>query len=664
MGIKSKTFIVSLRVSSLLVVALTLPVLTTSLAWSAGEGWCGRAAGSAGVRPTASDALILARAAVGLSPCPRCLCDVDGDEKVVGTDALRVMRKAVNLPETLTCDPTITDTEGGSTISCTACTQTAIRNVLTSLPNGKRVTEVTSVAFMCDTPVQLTDDIWGQPGALGCPQVTANDVMIQTGAVFELSPKCSERCLSKCTGPNPDLLLNKDCTRNTDCSEGSCSMLAAFQSCTQTGGCPDIGTAIGQFCNTGANPPRCESKCRSATGNPGPLLDRTCHDNASCSAGDTCEGLPNETACSTDNDCPNISAKFPGKRCSQQVCPGIDANATRFLELMGSNITLANMTVRGFFEGVHVAGSNNTIHGVTFDRECDDAVSHVGSGKGNEVHSSTIMSGCDKCVQDEGTASISSLCKLENIVDDNSDRSCYHMSYVNVDFDGCETAVRWVEGGTFLMRDSTVHRTYGLFDPDFVGRIGSGTNDPKTHARLQGNTFRDTSGGLILGGGNPNNLAVMDMNTFEDNNKRGALLIKEAKGIFRRNVFHDNGGATETGNNSFRHYGGVAVSGELVDDPTAELGDVSSGGSTDCNDPTPEGCNSFCLNTGSPNNARNVPATWTGGLMQVHNGRSTMLKAENNYWANDSASAVIGPGMTPGDISPQLSTDPNGSNCP
>ncbi len=57
-----------------------------------------------GADPTASDALFVLRAAVGLDTCaPVCVCDVDMSGAATATDALAVLKAAVGLNVTLDC---------------------------------------------------------------------------------------------------------------------------------------------------------------------------------------------------------------------------------------------------------------------------------------------------------------------------------------------------------------------------------------------------------------------------------------------------------------------------------------------------------------------------------------------------------------------------------
>jgi hypothetical protein len=63
----------------------------------------GRAANADQV--TASDALFILGAAVGIQTCELCVCDADGSGGVAATDALVTLRAAVGQPVSLDCPP-------------------------------------------------------------------------------------------------------------------------------------------------------------------------------------------------------------------------------------------------------------------------------------------------------------------------------------------------------------------------------------------------------------------------------------------------------------------------------------------------------------------------------------------------------------------------------
>ena len=65
----------------------------------------GAAAGTRSSIVTASDALFVLSAGVGLQSCELCLCDVNGSGSITATDALATLNLAVGLPADLSCPP-------------------------------------------------------------------------------------------------------------------------------------------------------------------------------------------------------------------------------------------------------------------------------------------------------------------------------------------------------------------------------------------------------------------------------------------------------------------------------------------------------------------------------------------------------------------------------
>jgi len=85
-------------------------VTPASAAHDVAEGAeCGRPA-SAGTEPSASDALYVLLAGVGIETCPSCICDVDDSSAVTATDATDA------ITDLLAADPhdlLVLETEGG-----------------------------------------------------------------------------------------------------------------------------------------------------------------------------------------------------------------------------------------------------------------------------------------------------------------------------------------------------------------------------------------------------------------------------------------------------------------------------------------------------------------------------------------------------------------------
>ena len=66
------------------------------------RGSCGDAAAEFGA-VTATDAIYILRAAIGLGTCDACVCDVDDTGAITTTDALRTLQHAVGLDIPLQC---------------------------------------------------------------------------------------------------------------------------------------------------------------------------------------------------------------------------------------------------------------------------------------------------------------------------------------------------------------------------------------------------------------------------------------------------------------------------------------------------------------------------------------------------------------------------------
>jgi hypothetical protein len=64
---------------------------------------CAQPTGSTGVRPNASDALFILRAAVALATCDARVCDADGNGSIRASDALLALNAAVGRPVVLAC---------------------------------------------------------------------------------------------------------------------------------------------------------------------------------------------------------------------------------------------------------------------------------------------------------------------------------------------------------------------------------------------------------------------------------------------------------------------------------------------------------------------------------------------------------------------------------
>lgn len=80
----------------------TLPETTTTTLVASGD--CGFPS-SNGTKPTATDALFALKAAVGVTSCDVCICDINDSGSVGASDALGILRAAVGVATSLDCPP-------------------------------------------------------------------------------------------------------------------------------------------------------------------------------------------------------------------------------------------------------------------------------------------------------------------------------------------------------------------------------------------------------------------------------------------------------------------------------------------------------------------------------------------------------------------------------
>lgn len=106
-------------------------VLSFSSPAAAALGDCAQPS-SSGATPTATDALFILNAAVGLAMCEACVCDVDGSRSITAPDALRALQIAVGTELSLDCPPC----GGGptSTVSTSTSSTTSTTSTSTTLP--------------------------------------------------------------------------------------------------------------------------------------------------------------------------------------------------------------------------------------------------------------------------------------------------------------------------------------------------------------------------------------------------------------------------------------------------------------------------------------------------------------------------------------------------
>ncbi len=158
-------------------VALTL--LLGVAAAEAARGDCGQPA-TDGANPTATDALVILRVAVGLDECEICICDANDSGDTTATDALLVLRKAVSAPVELVCsscgggpvDITRLDTDELEVVAVTAAAgaQIQLAGATLTIPPGAlpEDAEIALVSVPVDSiDIPSGDGAWGGQVPIG-----------------------------------------------------------------------------------------------------------------------------------------------------------------------------------------------------------------------------------------------------------------------------------------------------------------------------------------------------------------------------------------------------------------------------------------------------------------------------------------------------------------
>jgi len=296
---------------------------------------------------------------------------------------------------------------------------------------------------------------------------------------------------------------------------------------------------------------------------------------------------------------------------SSTSCPNNDGSGLRFLKIKADNVTVDGFHVQGFFEGIHFEKKNGTVQNVDLDRQCDDSITNLATGLGNEVRDSTIQKGCDKCVQDEAGPSINTATC--------SGRECYHIAYHDVDFLGCKQVFRNNSGtnGRFWLNRATVMPLSGFPCVDGIN-VGS----PGVHLEVSELVMDNCQKGVQMAGAvSSTGLApklLLDESIIDysdsatsDVNRVGVDVFSSAKAELRENVITRHGKCCGLGT---VQRGGAAVSG------SATLDIVGAGGTGGVG-------NKICHNTTS---------AVSGSLpREIDNNRSGYtVPAQSNWWCN------------------------------
>jgi cysteine-rich repeat protein len=297
------------------------------------------------------------------------------------------------------------------------------------------------------------------------------------------------------------------------------------------------------------------------------------------------------------------------------TCPCPEENSgTVFLSLEGDGMTVRNLSVRHFFDGIKTDGDDNTVENVEFERLCDEAVGS-NAGTGNVFTGIRARNGCGKCMQSYGN--------IGATASDPRLRGYYNAALRDSVFTDCQQPIRTTESGRFLVESTRMEGFHasGMFrclGPRFTSGVG---HTQVVH--FVGSTLDGCDDGLRIGGSVG---ALVWRNTFVGNEFRGVLASANARVAMWDNVVLGNGGLA----NSEGGLGGVGV----IDAAQVDLG----GGSIVIDGETVEssGFNVLCENV-SP----------MGAPREVHNTTAAAVPATNNYWCTtDPQTRVTGSVIT------------------
>ncbi|HYC54232.1 MAG TPA: hypothetical protein VEL28_04765 [Candidatus Binatia bacterium] len=597
------------------------------------------------------DSMAILQGSVGLLDCTPHICDVNDTGAVTAADALLTLRVSVGTPGyALDCRDCAT-VDGVAECSCTG---EDLVERLNTLGTGKKLAKAVGVLFDCEgtegspTVISVTDETglansWDSADTV----IEQSDIWI-TGmdeyVQIELDPPCDRRCLGRCTGcsTNGDCATGKtcssnfcNCSANTDCiTGGTCVSGSCVADCTQDDDCSGSFICKGTGGRSDVPDP---VECAGA-----------CANNGDCATfgGGQCSNGACTSQCSTVgvNKC-SSGHYLPGGsqyNSTYTQCPNIDAGQ-RFLKLNGANITVAGITVRGFFDGVHFGDSNGTVRDSHFQRQCDDSITNLaGEGTGSMVQTSLITEHCDKGVQDYAGGEVDAGCTPTD-----DDRDCWHITYDDVDFLGCKLALRVAGDDTRIrVMNSTVgnfgtgssHLDYWCQEPRFDGADVVSFID---------NTTVDSCESAWIFGGARSQHALHD-SLITDSKDRGV----DARGT---------GGGADIGATVETLRGRIVDNGGF--NGSSPLGGltVSNEGFMEIGDGTSNNANKICGNTKGDGGRRQVNDVRAGG---------SMIIAEQNYWGQSTGPVQTCSSNTDCDIvgnvdfSPHRTTDPfSGTAC-
>jgi hypothetical protein len=410
------------------------------------------------------------------------------------------------------------------------------------------------------------------------------------------------------------------------------SPASAGIACTQAA----FETALSEACSGGSKTITFDASCRGATIPFAPgtrarreiLCDGVVVDGQDL--GVTLEMTPAwwaDARCDTNGDTVYADPCDSNADGQPDACPEHEAGDW-FLMVRGNGVTVQNLTVRHFYDGIHFddATHGNAIRNVTFVKHGDDSFTNEAGAYGNTFAGSTVLDNCDKGIQLYGR--------------DVDTSSGYDVEVLDSTFVNVSQPIRGTQTGRFLVRGNTIRQDAGV--PSLFRCEGPRFDGFGSAVYWQANVVDGCARGLRIAG--RTHLVMTDGNTFRNNRVKGLLLYDNANGSPRGHVqdstFTNNGGTTssETG------FGGIAVKG------SAQLD--AGGGSLvlDGVARTSLGRNTFDRNRSATDPTLDLDNLSTGTVL-----------AESGWWGDTDPSDQVTGTV---DWSPPLSGPPGSSTAP
>lgn len=437
-------------------------------------------------------------------------------------------------------------------------------------------------------------------------------------AIAALNGTCSgdKTITFNCT--NTTIYISDNANTTMTCNNGTPTATI----CTEDDGCPGLNCEL--------NTDGCNGSGQGCLGRDNPY---DCCQNAgigNCCNGDktqriiTCDGV------TIDGETNNITLKLDPPcdgRVGPTACTELESQAYVFY-LKGDNITIKNLTISHFWEGIWDEGADNVVENNVFNRGCDD-VWTLSPSSTDQVRAvfrrNTVKLGCDKCLSLRG---------------DDAQVYPYFDSYIQDNiFESCAAAIscgggrHWIQGNQFLNLVPTgVFNAFGPHILDSCKAYFKGNLITlNRHGVRMGTTGGSTDAGQLISEG---------CNTWHDNQHRGIVATDSSIVYLTRDVLTDNGGET-TGLNT------AALCGVgFADASTGCLG----------------GCSSFSIDGRSLTNPglNRITGNRNGAAVacDFKNNVTGTSKIESNWWGSASSPTTVSSGTGSVDFDPWLTASP------